>query len=517
MADPIVTVVISPREGHFLSESSLASVLADDATPFELVYLDIASPPKMQAALEAQAAAHGFRLIRYDDWMAPSRARKAILGEIATPYVAFADNDILVEPGCLAALIACAEETGAGIVCPLYIQAGGGRAPTIHMAGGLFDWAKAPDQGVIDAQHRYYNAPLERAAGLVREKVDFPEYHYMLARTAFLNEPGAVSDDVLLMHEHQDLALFARERGVEVMFEPAARVTYYAFEPRPLGDLAFYRRRWDIEACRDSTVAYVQRWPRPDPAGLINGSMDYAADRLLELDLRRTGAASADDLAAPMTAAELAQSRYALREQALARGYADDDVRALEGSCDAATLIYDGLYRPDGRPFLSHGVGTASALLRYDLQIGVVRAGLLHAAFTHRPEWLTDAEVGTLLGGGGIEAMVRGQPAARAFLSGADADIDTLNMYGAGAAAILAANEVDMRFAGEYRATGRPPDMTPALLDRVGTILGLFGVSGLTASARQPLAASEAWPLFGAGVRQTSFRLDARNRRVLPV
>jgi GT2 family glycosyltransferase len=517
MAQPLVTVVISPREGHFMTETALLSVLADDEAPFELVYLDIASSAKTAKLIEAHAASRGFKVVRHDEWVPPSAARKAVLPEIATKYVAFADNDLVVERGCLAKLVACAEETGAGLVCPLYIEAGGGREPAIHMAGGQFHWAEPPERGLVRESHRLEKQPLAAAAGLAREKVDFTEYHYVLGRTDLLRRPGAISDDVLLMHEHIDLGLYAREQGVDVVFEPAARVTYVAFEPRPLADIAFYRRRWDVEACRQSTLAFAARWPRVDPDGLIEGSTAYAASRLREVDLRRPDAASAD-LDDPILPAELAQSRYALREQALARGYAEGQVRALETACDLATLLFDGLYRPDGRPFLSHVIGTASALVRYDLQTSVVQAGLLHAAFSHRPDWVAEDEVAGMLGGAvGVETVVRAQPAARAFLANDDADLGALNMIGAAAVAILAANEVDMHLSGEYRATGRPGEMTPAMLDRIADILTHFDIAGLTKSARQPVAGGETWPILGGVVRHGSFRLDARNRRTLPV
>jgi hypothetical protein len=517
MAQPLVTVVISPREGHFLTETSLLSVLADDCVPFELIYLDIASPPKTAAVLQAHAAARNFKLMRRDEWVPPSVARKAVLAGIETKYVAFADNDLLVERGCLEKLLACAEETGAGLVCPLYIQAGGGREPTIHMAGGVFHWAEPPERGLERESHRLEQQPLAAAETLAREKVDFTEYHYVLGRRDLLSRAGAISDDVLLMHEHIDLGLYAREQGIDVVFEPSARVTYVAFEPRALGDIAFFRRRWDVEACRESTLAFVARWPRADPDSLIAGSVDYAASRLTEVELGRLGSAS-DDLADQMRPGELAQSRYALRAQAQARGYAEGELRALETACDLATLLFDGLYRPDGRPFLSHVLGTASALVRYDLQTPIVQAGLLHAAFSHRPDWVSEDEVaGMLRSATSVEALVRAQPAARAFLAQEDADLGALNVIGAGAAALLAANEVDMRLAGEYRATGRPTDVTPAMLDRIDEVLRHFAIDGLAATAAQALDAGEPWPVLGGGVRHGSFRLDARNRRTLPV
>ncbi|HZC16040.1 MAG TPA: glycosyltransferase family 2 protein, partial [Caulobacteraceae bacterium] len=515
--EPIVTVVISPREGHFIAERSLLSVLADDRIPFDLIYVDFAAPPKTRAAIERHAASRNFRVVHHEGWTAPSAARKSVLGEIKTRYVAFVDNDTLVEPGCLEKLVICAEETGAGLVCPIYLQAGDGRTPTIHMAGGMFAWASPPAHGLIDEGHRLQGEPLERAAGLTREKVGYPEYHYVLGRMELLSRPGAISDDVLLVHEHLDLALFAREQGMDVVLEPAARVTYVAFEPRPLSDMAFFRRRWDVEACDRSLSAFARKWPIADRAGVIDPMVGYGAARLREVELRRPGSAGTD-LDQPMTREDLAQSRYSLREQAIGRGYGDDDVRGLERACDLATIMFDGVYRPDGRPFLCHVIGTASALVRYELQTAIVQSGLLHAAYTHRPAWMSEAELSGLLGellGG--DRLIVAQPLARAFLTQPETDCGSLNIVGAATVVMLAANDVDMRLSGEYRATGRPADLNPVMLNRVGEVLGHFGLDGLTRSAGQPTVGAEVWPLLGAGVQQVSFRLDAANRRMLPV
>ncbi|HEY3887267.1 MAG TPA: glycosyltransferase [Caulobacteraceae bacterium] len=517
MSEPLVTVVVSPREGHFMAERSLLSVLADDAIPFDLIYVDFAAPPKTEAAIQAQAAARNFKLVRRDGWMAPSAARKSVLSEVKTKYVAFIDNDTLVERGCLETLVACAEETGAGLVCPLYIQAGGGTAPTIHMAGGMLAWAPEAERGLVAEGHRLAGEPLERAAGMTREKVGYTEYHYVLGRMDLLSRPGAISDDVLLVHEHIDLALFAREQGMDVVFEPAARVTYVAFDPRPLADIAFYRQRWDVAACDRSLAAFARRWPIADRAGMIEPMIGYAASRLQEVDLRRPGPAGAD-LAMPMGREELAQIRFSLREQAIARGYGDEDVRSFEVACDLATLLFDGLYRPDGRPFLSHVIGTASALVRYEAKAQIVQSGLLHAAYSHRPAWMTEAELSaTLRERFGGDGLIVAQPNARAFLAQEEADCGVLNMVGAATMALLAANEVDMRLSGEYRATGRPADLTPAMLDRIGEALSCFGLDGLARSAGLSGGEVQAWPVLGAGVQQASFRLDAPNRRMLPV
>ena len=118
-----------------------------------------------------------------------------------------------------------------------------------------------------------------------------------------------------------------------------------------------------------------------------------------------------------------------------------------------------------------------------------------------------------------IGSMIRGQPAVRRVLAADDTDTMSLNVVGAAIAAILAANEAEMRLSGEYAATARPAQIDPRGLDRIGEALGLFGIDGLAQTAIPKSAELDAkpWPLLGGGVRTNSFRLDAPGRRILPL
>jgi GT2 family glycosyltransferase len=514
MIEPLVTVLISVREGHSISEESLQSVLADDAMPFALIYLDIMSPPAVAQMIQDQARAHDFKVIRHDEWIAPAAARKLALGEIKTRYVAFVDNDILVEPGCLERLVTCAEETGAAIVGPLYLQSGGGQPLTIHMAGGVLEWTDEEPRALMAEGHRLLGASADQAQTLVRGPVDFVEYHYMLARTELVKAPGALSDDILLLHEHIDLALFAREQGLSVWMEPAARVTYPQFRPQRLQDLAFYRRRWDVAACEDSLRAFGRRWPVAETSRMYDPVRQYVGSHLGAVEFARPGPSS-PDLAQPMTAAELAQTRCALREQAIARGYGETEVGAIEAACDFATLIFDGMYRPDGRPFLNHVIGTAGALIRYELRTDIVVAGLLHAAYTHRPDWMPLDEVSSMLASGGdVDRLVREQPDCIVHATAATTAPERLTVHETQGLCIRAANEADMRLSGEYRATGRAVEFTEAGLGLLAGALAYIGCDGLAATAAQPIGAGEQGAIFGIRPVRGSFRLDARNRRV---
>lgn len=518
-AAPLVTVMVSPREGHSHAETSLRSVLADDTAPFELIYVDILSPPETTAVIDGLVAERGGRIIRHDTWLPPATARKRALGEVRTKYVLFVDNDVLVEAGCFGRLLACAEETGAALVGPLYLEGGDGQPAIVHMAGGVLRRTEGDDGAITLSELRLASRDAAEASGLTRGAVDFVEYHAVLARTDFLRAPDAISDQVLLVHEHVDLALKARAAGLAAWMEPAARVVYLGSAPRRLADLDFYRRRWGLVACEASMAAFGRHWPLADAALFHAGIREFLARRHDRVRLFRPGAEPGP---APMTAETLAQSRLALREQAVRRGYGASDLRAIESGCDFATLIFHGLYRPDGRPFLNHVIGTASALVRRDLRIEVVLAGLLHAAYTHRPDWMEEAEVTRLLASGGaLEAIVRALPRAKAQLEAADRGepppIGALTILEAQALAVEGANEADMRLAGEYRASGRPPMIAAGGLALLRGVLEAVGVAGLAADAATPAGEIAPAAILGFNGLHASFRLDAAARRLDPV
>ena len=118
---PNVTIILTQRERFSLTQPSLESILADyDAYPFQLIYVDGNSPSHIASYLQATAECYPFMtLIRQEQYLRSNVARNQAL-PLATDadYIAFLDNDDIVEPGWLEKLVACAEEEKAGIVTP---------------------------------------------------------------------------------------------------------------------------------------------------------------------------------------------------------------------------------------------------------------------------------------------------------------------------------------------------------------------------------------------------------------
>jgi GT2 family glycosyltransferase len=267
------TVVVVPRERFSEARRSLESVLRHTAAPFDLVYVDGGSPAPLRRYLERSARDHGFRLIRSPRYLSPNQARNLGLSSVETRYVAFADNDLHVWPGWLDRLVACAEETGASLVAPLYHQGAPG-AELIHMAGGEAAIETRAGRRYLRESHYLSAAGTDEAAHLERRPTQLIEFHCVLARTDVLRQMGGLDARLLSTPEHVDLCLSVQAAGGGIYLEPGAKVTYVGPGPLHWSDLPYFLLRWSDEWARSSLQHFRTKWQLAEDDAFIR---DHAA------------------------------------------------------------------------------------------------------------------------------------------------------------------------------------------------------------------------------------------------
>jgi hypothetical protein len=76
-----------------------------------------------------------------------------------------------------------------------------------------------------------------------------------------------------------------------------------------------------------------------------------------------------------------AQTNLQLLAQLRRAGWAPDEVEAVAAGYRLAAQVLAGWYRPSGKPFVDHFVGTASVAAAAGARPAVVRAALLHNAY----------------------------------------------------------------------------------------------------------------------------------------
>lgn len=262
---PEVTIVVVPRERFSVALRSLTMLYDVTDEPFELVYVDGNSPAAVRDRLLEESRRRGFALLRTEHYLSPNRARNLGLGSVTTPYVVFVDNDVIVTPGWLTALVDCARETGAWVVGPLAFE-GELDDGEVHNAGGFCHFEGPEGRRALVQDNRYGHRHIsELPGGLRRFQVDYVEFHCVLVRRQAFDVMGELDEQLLSTREHLDLCLQTVAHGGQVWSDCASLVTYDNPPPVLRSDLAFFMLRWS-EAWNVASLRHFTQKYRLAPA-----------------------------------------------------------------------------------------------------------------------------------------------------------------------------------------------------------------------------------------------------------
>ena len=261
MTEPIVTIVVVPRERFSCTKESLESIYENTNFPFKLIYVDGNSPAKIRRYLEAKAQEKNFKIVRTNYYLSPNHARNIGLSHVDTKYLVFADNDIVVSPGWLEALVNCAEETGATVVGPLMCE----KKPLhqrVHFAGGE-SHIVTDIKGRRHLREKMYKQghnAVELRPSLKRTQTELAEFHCTLVRTEIFERIGYMDEAMLNTKEHLDFCMSVAQVGGTVYFEPDSLVTYVPGPPLEWTDLHYYMLRWSDAWTLGSLQCIRQKW-----------------------------------------------------------------------------------------------------------------------------------------------------------------------------------------------------------------------------------------------------------------
>jgi hypothetical protein len=220
-----------------------------------MIYVDGGSPPGIKRYIEARARERGFPVIRTEYYLYPNEARNLTLGRISSEYVAFVENDVIVAPGWLDALVRCAEETGAWIVAPIYCW----EDDIIHTANGVAGIREVDGKRVLFEDHAHANEQLaDVRPHLERVAACHAEFHCMLVRRDVFDKLGPLDEKMVAVHEHADLCHSVRQAGGSIYFEPDSVVAYRRPPPLRRMDLPYFVLRWSDEWCLP-TFGHINR------------------------------------------------------------------------------------------------------------------------------------------------------------------------------------------------------------------------------------------------------------------
>jgi GT2 family glycosyltransferase len=277
------TIVVVPRERFGMAQRSLQSLLTHTPASVPIVYVDGGSPPPLRAWLQERSRQHGFRLIRTEHPLSPNEARNLGLSEVDTPYVVFSDNDVLVSPGWLAALVRCADETGAWLTSPVCCI-GEPAFQLVHVAGGELTLSARPGGYVLRDHHRDSDRPLAEVLPRVqRSRVTYAEFHVLLVRRDVFDRVGPLDEGLLSSPEHIDLCLLVQQAGGSIWFEPASVINYVPARRLTRVDAPYYLLRWSDRWNRASLEHLRAKWKLAPDDDFCAGQEMWLTDKRLKV------------------------------------------------------------------------------------------------------------------------------------------------------------------------------------------------------------------------------------------
>lgn len=258
-------VIVVPRQRWSLAVRSLEAVLAELPDGAQLVYVDGGSPGRVRRELEAMVASVGGVWIRRNCVLTGNEGRNLAMEHVDREFVVSVDNDVIPHPGWIDRMIECADETGAGVVGPLIFHGPKPESANIHIAGGEIG-IDGRVMTVNDRHHSYCDID-DVESQLERTRSTQLEFHTIMIRADFIREIGGFDEKLITFGDHEDLTLAAIEHGVDVWFEPAARVTYLTMIPLSEDEIGYWQLRWCEDWNRSSLVHFSDKWNIVPSAG----------------------------------------------------------------------------------------------------------------------------------------------------------------------------------------------------------------------------------------------------------
>lgn len=180
-----ITVVAIPRHGFATTALAIERFYEATQTDVAFIYVDVASPPAVARYLEQEAGRRkDFHVLRIEQPISRQMARLLVLDLVSTPFVLFLDNNMLLAPKCVDALLACAGEYDAEVVSPVIVMQGG----NMHFSGAHIE--RRADGTLVRHQttaRSPLTAPLD-ACEIERGEIDFAESHCCLMRTRLFKD-----------------------------------------------------------------------------------------------------------------------------------------------------------------------------------------------------------------------------------------------------------------------------------------------------------------------------------------
>jgi GT2 family glycosyltransferase len=230
-AAPVVSIIMPVHSRADLTRGALESILHQ--TPFPEYEVVIVEDRADAETVELLRAVRGAEIIHNPENLGYQESVAAGAARARGSWLVLCNNDIVVRPGWLDALLECAESSSdVGIVAPKYLFPDG----TIAEAGAIL-WRDGSGANYLRGE------PGGSCHAAYRREIDYGSAAALLVRASLWRELGGFDQRFAPMYyEDADLCFAARARGWRVMYEPRAEVIHFEGSTAGTDEAAGHKR-----------------------------------------------------------------------------------------------------------------------------------------------------------------------------------------------------------------------------------------------------------------------------------
>jgi Glycosyl transferase family 2 len=235
-----VGIVYTMREKFGWVLPSLTRLYAFTEMPFTLYIVDGCYPAEVRAGMEAFLSEHADEgkvvWIQSKDFLYPNESLNAAVDQVREECLCLIQNDVLVDPGYMSAMLRTFEATDCEIVAPLTWEYEGGTRDLHRGRDGTGEEIVRVDDGLLVDQA----CPVEEVAGYKR--CGYFEMHALMMTTKAARALTPLPR--LSSREQYDFGIRAFKAGMRAFLAHDAFVGYVT-PPLQAMDRAFFAFRWD--------------------------------------------------------------------------------------------------------------------------------------------------------------------------------------------------------------------------------------------------------------------------------
>lgn len=221
---PLLSIVVLSHARPAYLRQALASLAAQSVTDREILVVDNPSPSSPEIAAIV-AGFPGMTLVPLPANVGFTGGMNAGIARVRGRYVLLTEDDHVLEPGCVAALLQCAADAGEGAILTGVILDQG--TTRVRCAGG--ELALGPPFAL---QILAAGEDVSAVRGEAYD-VSFVPGGFLLFGRATLRRLGGFRRDYFMYFEDVELCLRSRRLGIRLTVVPAARVHHLPPAPGP--------------------------------------------------------------------------------------------------------------------------------------------------------------------------------------------------------------------------------------------------------------------------------------------